>query len=166
MRRIRLCDQRIARLLADSADFVGAGRDTITLYDAMNALQAEADGYSEGVRIWMRIMAVSFFAGILFAPWRREALWVVLMAVATLALLVAGKSIDPALSRSLLGSIIHLIVWPLALWMLWSPAARDRRLRNRPQSYWHHVFLGWLIWVTALILISLALDAMYLISRE
>ena len=131
----------------------------------MNALQAEAGSYSDGVRIWMRIMAVSFFAGVLFAPWRREALWVVLMAVATFALLVIGKSLDPALSRSLLGSVVHLILWPAILWMIWSPGARGRREDHSQQSYWRHVFMGWLIWVTVLVLISLVLDAKFLISH-
>jgi hypothetical protein len=131
----------------------------------MNALQAEAGSYSEGVRIWMRIMALSFFAGILFVPWRREALWVVLMAVATFVLLVVGKILDPALSRSLLGSVIHLVIWPVALWMLWSPAARGRRGALTQQSSWRYVYQGWLIWVTFIILISLVLDAKFLLSH-
>lgn len=136
----------------------------MTVYEAINVLQAEAGSYSDGVRIWMRIMGMSFVAGIMFAPWRREALWVVLMAAATFALLIVGKIFDPTLSRSLLGSVIHLILWPAILWLLWSPAARDRRKSHVQQSYWRHVFLGWLIWVTALILISLILDARFLLS--
>mgnify|MGYP001822565355 CR=1 FL=1 len=143
----------------------GPGERIITLYDAFGALQAEAGSYSEGVRVWMRVMAVSFFAGIVFVPWRREALWVVLMAVATAVLLVVGKSLDPALSRSLLGSVIHLVIWPVALWMLWSPGARGRRRANTQQGHWRHVYHGWSIWVTALILISLVLDAQYLLSH-
>jgi hypothetical protein len=110
-------------------------------------------------------MAVSFFAGIVFVPWRREALWVVLMAVATAVLLVVGKSLDPALSRSLLGSVIHLVIWPVALWMLWSPGARGRRRAGTQQGLWRHVYHGWLIWVTALILISLVLDAKFLLAH-
>lgn len=110
-------------------------------------------------------MAVSFFAGIVFVPWRREALWVVLMAVATFVLLVVGKSLDPALSRSLLGSIIHLVIWPAALWMLWSPEARGRRRLHPQQSHWRHVFHGWLIWVTVLAFISLVFDAKFLFSH-
>ena len=110
-------------------------------------------------------MAVSFFAGIVFVPWRREALWVVLMAVATIVLLVVGKSLDPALSRSLLGSVVHLVIWPVALWMLWSPGAPGRRRAHTQQSHWRQVYHAWLIWVTALILISLVLDAKFLLSH-
>ena len=131
----------------------------------MHVLQTEAGSYSDGVRAWMRVMAVSFFAGILFVPWRREALWVVLMAVATFALLVVSKSLNPDLSRSLLGSVIHLILWPLVLCVLWSPGARNRRRANGGQSYWEYAFLGWLIWVTALILVSLVFDARFLVSH-
>ena len=72
----------------------------MTLYDAMTALQAEAAGYPAGVRVWMKLMAISFFSGLLFAPWRREALWVVLMAIATMVLLVVGKVIDPSAGMS------------------------------------------------------------------
>jgi hypothetical protein len=135
----------------------------MTLYEALHALQAEAAGYSGGVRLWMRIMAVSFFAGIFFVPWRREAMWVVLMAVATLALLIVGKSLNPDLSRSLLGSVIHLVLWPLVLWVLWSPGARDQRRARGSQSRWHYAYLGWLIWVTVLIVTSLVLDARFLL---
>lgn len=137
----------------------------IALHDAMNALQAEAASYSHGVRIWMRIMAASYFAGIFFAPWRREALWVVLMATFTFALLVVGKVLDPTLTRSVLGSVIHLILWPLTLFLLWSPEARNRRRTNYPHGLWYYTFRAWLIWVTSLIMISLVLDAKFLLSQ-
>jgi hypothetical protein len=125
----------------------------IALHDAMNALQAEAASYSHGVRIWMRIMAASYFAGIFFAPWRRE------------ALLVVGKVLDPTLTRSVLGSVIHLILWPLTLFLLWSPEARNRRRTNYPHGLWYYAFRAWLIWVTSLIMISLVLDAKFLLSQ-
>jgi len=135
------------------------------LFDAMNALQAEADTYSQGVRIWMRIMAASYFAGIFFVPRRREALWVVLMAVFTFVFLVMGKMLDPTLTRSFLGSVVHLILWPLTLLLLWSPAARIQRRAEDSQGLWRYVFPAWLIWVTALIVISLVLDAKFLLSH-
>jgi len=137
----------------------------IALHDAMNALQAEADSYSQGVRVWMRIMAASYFAGIFFVPWRREALWVVLMATFTFAFLVVGKVLDPTLTRSVLGSIIHLTLWPLTLILLWSHVARNRRRTNYPHGLWYYAFKAWLIWVTALILISLVLDGKFLLSQ-
>jgi hypothetical protein len=135
------------------------------LYDAVLVLQEEAGSYPAGVRTWMRVMAVSFFAGILFVRWRREALWVVLMAVATFVLLVISKSLNPDLSRSLLGSVIHLTLWPLVLYLLWSTGARNRRRAKAGRSFWDHAFLGWLTWVTALILVSLAFDARFLVSH-
>ncbi len=136
----------------------------MTLYDAMTALQAEAAGYPAGVRVWMKLMAISFFSGLLFAPWRREALWVVLMAIATMVLLVVGKVIDPSISRSLLGSVIHLLTWPLVLWLLWSSGARDRRGAVAAANSWRRIYTTWLIWVSSLIVISLALDAKYLLG--
>lgn len=135
----------------------------IALHDAVNALQAETGNYSEGVRIWMRIMAVSYFSGIVFVPWRREAAWVVLMAVFTFVFLVIGKMLDPSLTRSFLGSVIHLILWPLTLLLLWSPGARNRRRDRLSHEFWRSVYSCWLVWVTALILISLVLDARFLL---
>jgi hypothetical protein len=35
--------------------------------EAAIALQSEADTYPQGVQIWMKVMAASFFAGIFFA---------------------------------------------------------------------------------------------------
>lgn len=134
------------------------------LLDAMNALQAEAATYSQGVQVWMRIMAVSYFAGIVFVPWRREALWIVLMAAFTFVLLVIGKMLEPTLTRVFLGSVVHLILWPWILLLLWSPAARIQRRADDSQGLWRYVFPAWLIWVTALIVISLVFDAKYLLS--
>lgn len=134
------------------------------LLDAMNALQAEAATYSQGVQVWMRIMAVSYFAGIVFVPWRREALWIVLMAAFTFVLLVIGKMLEPTLTRVFLGSVVHLILWPWILLLLWSPAARIQRRADDSQGLWRYVFPAWLVWVTALIVISLVFDAKYLLS--
>jgi hypothetical protein len=81
------------------------------LLEAINALQAEAATYSQGVQVWMRIMAASYFAGIVFVPWRREALWIVLMAAFTFVLLVMGKMLEPTLTRLFLGSAVLESAW-------------------------------------------------------
>ena len=109
-------------------------------------------------------MAVSYFAGIVFVPWRREALWIVLMAAFTFVLLVIGKMLEPTLTRVFLGSVVHLILWPWILLLLWSPAARIQRRADDSQGLWRYVFPAWLVWVTALIVISLVFDAKYLLS--
>tara|TARA_R110002072_G_scaffold101935_6_gene224466 strand:+ start:3047 stop:3511 length:465 start_codon:yes stop_codon:yes gene_type:complete len=134
------------------------------LLDAMNALQAEAATYSQGVQVWMRIMAASYFAGIVFVPWRREGLWIVLMAASTFVLLVMGKMLEPTLTRLFLGSVVHLVLWPLILLLLWSPAARIQRRADDSRGLWRYVFQAWLIWVTALIVISLVFDAKFVLS--
>lgn len=136
-----------------------------TLHQAVLALRGEAALYSEGVRLWMRVMALSFFAGIAFCPWWREARWIVLTMVATAALLVIAKSVAPALSRSLLGSGIHVFLWPIALWASWAPAARRRRAAVEGGT-WTRVFRAWLLWVSILMLVSLALDLRFLLSRS
>ena len=134
------------------------------LLEAINALQAEAATYSQGVQVWMRIMAASYFAGIVFVPWRREALWIVLMAAFTFVLLVMGKMLEPTLTRLFLGSVVHLVLWPLILLLLWSPAARTQRRADDSRGLWRYVFLAWVVWVTALIVISLVFDAKFVLS--
>jgi hypothetical protein len=134
------------------------------LLEAINALQAEAAAYSQGVQVWMRVMAASYFAGIVFVPWRREALWIVLMAAFTFVLLVMGKMLDPTLNRLFLGSVVHLVLWPLILLLLWSPAACIQRRAGASQGFWRYVFPVWLVWVTALIVISLVFDAKFVLS--
>lgn len=55
--------------MPDNSAGLFSGRETVvTLYDTINALHSEAGSYSEGVRLRMRIMGVSFFAGIVVAP--------------------------------------------------------------------------------------------------
>jgi hypothetical protein len=113
----------------------------------------------------MRVMALSFLGGLLFVRWWRDAWWIVLMMVATLLLLIVGKIVAPDLSRSVIGSVVHLLLWPLALAAVWSRGARSRRSSGPVQGFGLRAFQLWLIWVSALIAVSLLLDARYLILQ-
>jgi uncharacterized membrane protein YjjP (DUF1212 family) len=125
------------------------------LTSAIASLQAEAALYPTGVRTWMATMAASFFSGIVFAPWREAARWVVGVMVLTAVGLVIGKAILPDLSRATIGTAVHLALWPVALFAIWQEGAIHR---IAPTSFASAAYRVWLVWVTVLIVVSLALD--------
>jgi hypothetical protein len=125
--------------------------------EAIEILQSEASAYPYAVRIWMRVMAVSFFVGIVFTPWKRGARWVVSVMVVTAIGLIVGKALIPGLSREEIGTALHLSLWPIVLFVLWRPFARRERRETVKKSFdW--VYQGWLVWVSVLIAVSLVLD--------
>ena len=91
--------------------------------DAFPALQSDAAAYSDGVRIWMRIMGLSFLSGIIFIGISRRSLWIVAMALLTMLSLVFGKVFFPEISRSTFGAVTHIVLWPVTLYLLWRPGA-------------------------------------------
>lgn len=115
--------------------------------DAFAILRAEAATYPMPVQIWMKVMFLSFFSGLIFAIWDRRALWIVAMAAATALGLILAKAQYPQVSREQAGVVIHLVVWPAALFALWRPRAAG----PLPFKLWRY-------WVTGLIAISLLLD--------
>jgi hypothetical protein len=128
------------------------------LGEAIKMLQAEAAAYPQGVQIWMRVMAISFFSGVVFIPWHRGAQWVVLVMAITALGLIVGKMLSPESSRALIGTTLHLSLWPILLVLLWRPVARKRRSESIKTTF-DKVYQGWLIWVSVLIVVSLVLDA-------
>ena len=126
--------------------------------EAIEVLGSEAAAYPYAVRVWMRVMAISFFSGVVFVPWNRGARWVVAVMVATALGLIVGKALLPELSRATIGAALHLSLWPVLLFLLWRPRARSQRSESLSKRF-DTVYQGWLIWVSALIVVSLVLDA-------
>ncbi|OAO04500.1 hypothetical protein A8B75_07785 [Sphingomonadales bacterium EhC05] len=123
-----------------------------------SALQAEAAAYPWGVQIWMRVMAVSFAIGIVFAPWKSGARWMVAALAVNIFGLIAVKAAFPELSRTEIGTVIHLIFWSFALLMIWKPEARIR-LKAAPASGLNRIYLIWLVGASGVMAASLVLDA-------
>lgn len=130
--------------------------------NAIAALQSEAAGYPDGVQIWMRVMALSFFCGIVFLPWKSEARWIVAVMALTAIGLVLAKILLPEVNRTAAGTVLHLALWPVALGAVWQKAARENRRRDAPSAL-QWIYSAWLIWVSVLIVISLVLDALTLV---
>ena len=126
---------------------------TDMISDAIAALRLETSTYPALVLIWMKIMAGSFFSGLIIAFWDRRALWIAAMAASTAALLVLVKIAYPDVSRSTAGAIIHLGLWPLCALAVWRPMVAD-----------HAVFILWRYWISVLVAVSLVLDLRHLLS--
>lgn len=120
--------------------------------NAVAAQRQEAAHYPDWVRIWMKVMAVSFFAGLPIALWDRRALWIAGMAALTAAGLVLARVLWPEVARLDAGTVLHLVLWPPAAWAVWRG-----RVASGPFLYWRY-------WVTLLIMVSLVLDLRNLIQ--
>lgn len=127
-------------------------------HNSWNALQTEAALYPASVQLWMRIMALSFGAGIVFVPWKNGARWIVAALMVNMLGLIVVKAVFPELSRTIIGTIIHLVFWSFALWMVWNPSPRNI-IKTEFASIFGRVYIAWLIWVSSIMAVSLVLDA-------
>lgn len=125
--------------------------------EAISQLQNEASSYPPGVQIWMRIMAVSFLLSIVFVYAKVGARWILTAFVLNIIGLIAGKILLPEFSRSEIGTYVHLLFWPLMLWMIWKPSSRPSITLNA-KSVFDSSYLIWLIWASVIMSISLLLD--------
>ena len=124
---------------------------------AFNLLQLEAATYPQGVQVWMKLMAASLLAGLLFAYWRKGARWILAALLINIVGLIIIKMIMPDLTRSEIGTFIHLIFWPPILWQVWNPA--NRQTFRRPTSAIAGIaYFAWLGWASLVMMISLVLD--------
>lgn len=123
-----------------------------------NALQAEAANYPWSVQLWMRAMAVSFATGVVFAPWKYGARWIVAALAVNIIGLIVVKAAFPELSRTEIGTMIHLIFWSFALVMVWKRDAWNA-LKAQPVSTFNRIYVIWLVWASAVMAVSLVLDA-------
>jgi hypothetical protein len=121
------------------------------------ALQSEADTYPQGVQIWMKVMAASFFAGIFFAYSKVGARWIFAALLLNILGLVIGKIVFPEESRTAIGTYVHILFWPPILWATWRSA---KKLSFSPQAnnIFDWVYIGWLAWASMLIIVALAFD--------
>ncbi len=131
--------------------------------ETMTALRLESAGYSDGVQIWMRVMAIAFFSAIVFVIWKRGARWILAAILVNIAGLIIFKTLYPELTRTAIGTSIHLAFWPIALWAIWNAGARNAR-RDEPASLFNTVYTVWLIAVSAVMATSIILDARTLIG--
>ena len=131
--------------------------------EAITALQSETSSYPQNVQIWMKLMGVSFLASIVFVYSRVGARWILAALLLNLLGLVIGKMLYPDVSRTVIGSYIHVIFWPAILWAVWRSVARFS-VPEDGKSYFDWAYTAWLGWACLLMSISLFFDFRTLIS--
>lgn len=126
--------------------------------EAMASNQAEASTYSQAVRVWMGIMSIAFLTSVVFAPWKAGARWILLAMLINIAGLVFVKAAMPELTRTLIGTAVHLLFWTPALFMIWRPGARETRISDF-SGVTGRLYQLWLVIASLIMATSLVLDA-------
>jgi len=132
--------------------------------EAVTSLQNETLAYSQGVQLWMKVMGFSFLFSIVFVHKRVAARWIFAALVLNIVGLIVGKIIFPSESRTIIGTYVHLIFWPPILWVIWRTTTRQTIAQNF-KSLFGGVHMVWLIWASALIVISLFFDIRTVIQQ-
>ncbi|MBT8115619.1 MAG: hypothetical protein KJP04_09565 [Arenicella sp.] len=125
--------------------------------ETMRALQAETALYPPATQIWMRVMGLSFAAGIVFAFNKPGARWIVAALLLNIAGLVAGKLMFADATRMQIGTIVHLLFWAPILWIVWNTAIRAT-LSSTAEGVYNKAYVVWLYWASLLMAISLVFD--------
>ncbi len=131
--------------------------------NAVTALQAETASYPDHVQVWMKVMGVSFLLSIMFLYSRAGARWIFAALVLNILGLILGKIAFPDESRTVIGTIVHLVFWPAILWAVWRSSKHLVFSRERT-SLFNWIYIAWLAWATVLMSISLFFDLRTLIS--
>jgi hypothetical protein len=131
--------------------------------EAVTALQAETSSYPQNVQIWMKLMGVSFLASIVFVYSRVGARWILAALLLNLLGLVIGKILYPDVSRTVIGTYVHVMFWPAILWAVWRSVMRHS-FPEDGKSYFDWAYIVWLGWACLLMSISLVFDFRTLIS--
>lgn len=101
-------------------------------------------------------MAVTFLLSIAFIRFRTGARWVLAAFVVNMVGLIAIKTVFPDLLRHEIGTVVHLLFWPIALLMIWRPGNRaDHRFHG---SVIQRVYVVWLALASTIMTISLIFD--------
>ena len=129
--------------------------DLIT--EAVTALQAETSSYSENVQLWMRLMGLSFLASILFVYSKTAARWILAALILNILGLVVGKILFPELSRTVIGTYVHILFWPALLWAA-GRSIVPLILSQKVNALFDWAFIVWLSWACLLLSISLVFD--------
>ena len=125
---------------------------------AFSSLQLEATSYSPGVQAWMKVMALSFISSLLFVYHFSGARWILFAFVVNVLGLLLGRILFPELSRTEIGTGVHLLFWPGVLLAVWLP-------KRRPLLFWQNrnnferLYMVWICWASLLLAISVFLDA-------
>jgi hypothetical protein len=129
--------------------------DLIT--EAVTALQTETSSYSGNVQIWMKVMGLSFLSSLVFVYSKTGARWILAALILNILGLVVGKILFPDLSRTVIGTYVHILFWPSALWAA-GRSIVPLILSQKVNALFDWVYIVWLSWACLLLFISLVFD--------
>lgn len=132
------------------------------ILEAITQLQLEASSYPSGVQIWMKVMAFSFLGSLLFVYSNKGARWILAAFVINVVGLIVVKTVFSDLTRTEIGTYIHLIFWTPILFLVWKSKSRPT-LSKGTSSIANLGYFVWISWASLLLLISIVLDARQLI---
>ena len=125
--------------------------------NAVSALQSETANYPKNIQLWMKLMAVSFVASIIFVYAKTGARWVLLAFALNVFGLVVGKILFPDASRTTIGTTVHILFWFPILWAVLRSFKQISFSRTENALYdW--AYIVWLAWACLLMSISLLFD--------
>jgi len=125
--------------------------------EAVAALQAETLTYPQGVQIWMKVMAASFLASLLFVYSRIGSRWILTALLVNILGLLIGKMAFPEESRTVIGTYVHILFWPPILWILWR-STKPLSFSRETNNFIDWAYISWLAWASLLMFISLIFD--------
>ena len=128
-------------------------QDYVSGHGALEVWDADARANVPGwVRIWLRILQLTFIAGVFFV-WRHvEARWAVGGFFAVFAAAVLSQTLTGIVPLSGFIALLHVIFWSPALYLL---------LSRRPFLKERSPYAVWSALITAVILISFLFDIPY-----
>ena len=132
------------------------------IIQAFTQLQLEASSYPAGVQIWMKVMAFSFLVSLFFVYSKKGARWILAAFVINVVGLVVVKTLFNDLSRTEIGTYLHLVFWTPILFLVWNSKNRPS-FSKATSSITNLSYIIWITWVSLLMLISIVLDARQLI---
>jgi len=125
--------------------------------EAVIALQEETATYPQNVQIWMKLMGGSFLASILFVRSRVGSRWILAALLLNILGLVLGKMTFPDESRTVIGTCVHILFWPVILWAVWR-SVEHLSFSWEANSLFDWAYIVWLAWASLLMSISLVFD--------
>lgn len=133
------------------------------LREALTTLQQETASYPQGVQIWMKLMGGSFLASILFVRTKTGARLILAALLLNILGLLTGKMLFPEVSRTVIGTYVHILFWPAILWAVWR-TSRQLSFSRTANSLFDWAYIAWLAWASVIMCISLFFDFRTLVA--
>ena len=135
----------------ESTSFIEAVRYAIDLR------LAEVDALPQGVQIWMTFMRSLYLSAAVFVIWKKEARFVLAMALSTAVLIIGVKTFFPEIHSGDIGTVVPLLLWtPVLIYLLTQHAVFVEEIKSK-QAF-SFIYGVWSFVVAGVLATSLVLD--------